>query len=104
MGPTIARRYRIYIGYTDDLLDSPDRLIALATNLILNAGIENFTRHINVGFWNGKHETSCTFEIISSAPYIGLRVQQIAAMLKEMPEGPQETVLLTVEPTETYLI
>lgn len=105
MGPTLTRRFRIYTGYTDDLPTGDIyQITALATNIVLSTGIENFTRYIERGYWNSTGETSLIFEIISSAPETHLLVQNAATLLKQLPEAPQEAVLVTIEPVETYLI
>lgn len=105
MGPIPTHRFRIYVGYPDSQLVLDPRLIIQATDRLLQiAGIDNFTRYIETGFWNGKKETAIIFEIISSSAHMPLRVSRAAALLKDMPEGEQEAVLVTTDLIESYVI
>ncbi len=105
MGPTMTRRFRIYVGYTDQqLTDDPIVIIRASETLFNIAGIDNFTRYKQKGYWNRIEETAIIFEIISSHPHMPFRIRHAATMLKEMPEGPQEAVLVTTDLIESYVI
>lgn len=102
MVPT--RRFRIYVGYTDGQLADNPTILPWATQILLDAGIDNFTRYREQGFWNQIGETAVIFEIISSDQNMPFRVRRAAATLKTMPEGKQEAVLVTTDLIESYLI
>lgn len=103
MVPT--RRFRIYVGYTDEqLADDPTILRAAKQTLLNIAGISNFTQYTEKGYWNRIGETASIFEIISSDQNMPFRVRQAASMLKALPGGQQEAVLVTTDLIESYVI
>jgi len=101
----LARKYRIYVGYTDEqLANNPSLLIQAAQALLNVAGIDNFTQYKEKGYWNRTGETAVIFEIISNDRAMAKRIHNAANMLKIMPKGEQKAILVTIEPVESYVI
>lgn len=103
MGPIPTRRFRIYVGYPDHVLRDTTTIQATAI-LLNNADIDNFTRYEERGFWNRLGETAVIFEIISNEADMPMRIHNAAILLKKMPEGKQEAVLVTTDLIESYVI
>ena len=105
MEPTLTRRFRIYVGYTDEQLANDPFMPTRAAQTLLNiAGIDNFTQYKEKGYWNRISETAIIFEIISNDRTMPMRIHNAASMLKRMPGGKQEAVLVTTDLIESYII